>query len=753
MTVHAAMDTDLRGTRGRKAAMTGDRQQGETGPRPLLPVPPPKHYAWLRPAALAMMLAALLLFSAGLLHSNNLLRQTVLTSHVDLSQTVSTLRRLERCYLELAGGLHLIGGPSHPGPSHPDPSMTGGAGTTAADVLDREIVHMTAHLSNLRLAGPAAVMASLPDGEALLAIASADLAWLTGLRAVDVTPTADELRRHLAEGALRLDPAIRHLEATLTDDQQTVRNSLIELQTLGQMSAAGILATVAGLGVLATLMHHGQKRSHQRLRGAIDTMSDGFVHIDRNGRITVANDQLLRYLPRETLSVGGLGTAEGLGRAIAMAAADPEATRGALVAILGGATPPALPEPRRDRSRPLAGQTDIALADGRWLRLRSHDGGDGGRAVALIDVTAEHRDLAQRHRKALVFEHLTDGLVVADAQGMMIDVSPSTARIYGVEPAALWGQPLGLLIQPSDAISVTRGIMETLRDQDVVTRSFPIARPAPGGGMIATGRTAEATLIALHDPSAGFDGAIAVIRDVSEARRMDRLKAAFVAVAAHELRTPTTAIVGALKLACSGVGGPVSEPLAGLLRMAMRNGDRLTAVIDDILDVERLESGQFTLTRAPIVLSLLLETIATEAAATAGSLLIISPAPSAAAGLTVPGDLQRLVQALVKVCEYVSAAVDGTATIGLDWRIAGDRLHLSAALTESQVSPPVVAAAIPAQVLPPQTVRRAGYIGFGLATARALIERHGGTLSYTADDGIAGRFDIDLPATEPVIAA
>ncbi|MFD0390820.1 hypothetical protein ACFQ4K_28180 [Tistrella bauzanensis] len=135
-----------------------------------------------------MMLAALLLFSAGLLHSNNLLRQTVLTSHVDLSQTVSTLRRLERCYLELAGGLHLIGGPSHPGPSHPDPSMTGGAGTTAADVLDREIVHMTAHLSNLRLAGPAAVMASLPDGEALLAIASADLAWLTGLRAVDVTP-------------------------------------------------------------------------------------------------------------------------------------------------------------------------------------------------------------------------------------------------------------------------------------------------------------------------------------------------------------------------------------------------------------------------------------------------------------------------------------------------------------------------------------------------------------------------------------
>ncbi|MEN2987084.1 histidine kinase dimerization/phospho-acceptor domain-containing protein [Tistrella sp. BH-R2-4] len=740
--------------------MTGDRQQGETGPRPLLPVPPPKHYAWLRPAALAMMLAALLLFSAGLLHSNNLLRQTVLTSHVDLSQTVSTLRRLERCYLELAGSLHLIGGPSHPGPSHPDPShpdpsMTDDADTTAADVLDREIVHMTAHLSSLRLAGPAAVMASLPDGEVLLAAASADLAWLSGLRAVDVTPTADALRRHLAQGALRLDPAIRHLEATLTDDQQTVRNSLIELQTLGQMSAAGILATVAGLGLLATLMHHGQKRSHQRLRSAIDTMSDGFVHIDRNGRVTVANDQLLRYLPRETLSVGGLGTAEGLGRAIALATADPETTRGTLAAILGGARPPALSERRRDRGRPSAGQIDIALAEGRWLRLRSHVGGDDGRAVALIDVTAEHRDLAQRHRKALVFEHLTDGLVVADAQGMMIDVSPSTARIYGAEPAALWGQPLGLLIQPSDAINVTRGIMETLRDQDVVTRSFPIARPAPGGGMIATGRTAEATLIALHDPSAGFDGAIAVIRDVSEVRRMDRLKAAFVAVAAHELRTPTTAIVGALKLACSGVGGPVSEPLAGLLRMAMRNGDRLTAVIDDILDVERLESGQFTLAHAPIVLSLLLNTVATEAAATAGSHLIISPAPSAAVGLTLPGDLQRLVQALVKVCEYVSAAVDGTATIGLDWRIAGDRLHLSAALTQPETAPTQAppAAVMPPQAQPPQTVRRAGYIGFGLATARALIERHGGTLSYTADDGIAGRFDIDLPATEPVVAA
>ncbi|MFD0390821.1 PAS domain S-box protein [Tistrella bauzanensis] len=282
---------------------------------------------------------------------------------------------------------------------------------------------------------------------------------------------------------MRLDPAIRHLEATLTDDQQTVRNSLIELQTLGQMSAAGILATVAGLGVLATLMHHGQKRSHQRLRGAIDTMSDGFVHIDRNGRITVANDQLLRYLPRETLSVGGLGTAEGL------AARSPWQRP-----IPGHARRPCrhpgrchATRPARTPARSVGGRPDRhSAADGRWLRLRSHDGGDGGRAVALIDVTAEHRDLAQRHRKALVFEHLTDGLVVADAQGMMIDVSPSTARIYGVEPAALWGQPLGLLIQPSDAISVTRG-MEAVARPGRGDPGFPIAalrrwrRIAPAG--------------------------------------------------------------------------------------------------------------------------------------------------------------------------------------------------------------------------------------------------------------------------------
>ena len=84
-------------------------------------------------------------------------------------------------------------------------------------------------------------------------------------------------------------------------------------------------------------------------------------------------------------------------------------------------------------------------------------------------------------------------------------------------------------------------------------------------------------------------------RDISQRYALDRLKDEFISTVSHELRTPLTSIRGALGLLSSGILGNINDKAANLLRIAVTNSDRLVRLINDILDLERIQSG----TRAP----------------------------------------------------------------------------------------------------------------------------------------------------------
>jgi PAS domain S-box-containing protein len=96
-----------------------------------------------------------------------------------------------------------------------------------------------------------------------------------------------------------------------------------------------------------------------------------------------------------------------------------------------------------------------------------------------------------------------------------------------------------------------------------------------------------------------YDGEPAVyvaIRDITERRRLEKLKAEFVSTVSHELRTPLTSIHGSLKLLEAGVGGRVSDSAMKLISIAQKNSQRLVLLINDLLDMEKIDSGKISLT-------------------------------------------------------------------------------------------------------------------------------------------------------------
>src|SRR5262249_33993586 len=88
---------------------------------------------------------------------------------------------------------------------------------------------------------------------------------------------------------------------------------------------------------------------------------------------------------------------------------------------------------------------------------------------------------------------------------------------------------------------------------------------------------------------------VAQVEDIAHRREMDRLKREFVSTVSHELRTPLTSIRGSLGLVDAGVLGPLPEKAQSMVRIAHQNSERLVRIINDILDVEKIESGKLEL--------------------------------------------------------------------------------------------------------------------------------------------------------------
>src|SRR5205823_4734298 len=87
--------------------------------------------------------------------------------------------------------------------------------------------------------------------------------------------------------------------------------------------------------------------------------------------------------------------------------------------------------------------------------------------------------------------------------------------------------------------------------------------------------------------------------DITERREIERIKNEFISIASHELRTPLTSIRGSLGLVASGLLGPIPDRADHMVKMAITNSDRLIRLINDILDIERIESGRSTMEMRP----------------------------------------------------------------------------------------------------------------------------------------------------------
>ena len=248
----------------------------------------------------------------------------------------------------------------------------------------------------------------------------------------------------------------------------------------------------------------------------------------------------------------------------------------------------------------------------------------------------------------------------------------------------------------------------------------------------------------------GDDGPVVRLRgmfqDITERKELDRLKDEFVSVVSHELRTPLTSIRGSLRLIEGGLTGPVTGETMTLVKVASSNCERLVRMINDILDLDRIEHGSLRLRRATIDIGGLIQQAAREQAQLAGE-RGVSVTTEVTPGLRATGDRDRLLQVLTNL---LSNAIKFSAA-GTSVRVVGSRPAGGGARVTVIDQGAGIAASERVRVfekfrqLDASDSRRVGGSGLGLAICKGLIALHGGRIGVESALGEGSAFWFEIP--------
>ncbi|MGC2620244.1 MAG: ATP-binding protein, partial [Acidobacteriaceae bacterium] len=239
-------------------------------------------------------------------------------------------------------------------------------------------------------------------------------------------------------------------------------------------------------------------------------------------------------------------------------------------------------------------------------------------------------------------------------------------------------------------------------------------------------------------------GSVLSFRDISQRYALDHMKDEFISTVSHELRTPLTSIRGALGLLSAGILGQVSDKASTLLRIAVSNSDRLIRLINDILDLERMQSG-----RAPLAFRAVpLEELARQAMeamqpmADAGEVHLLCDAVPA----QVEADADRLLQVLTNLLSNAIKFSQRQSIVRITVARSADGVTLSV-IDQGRGIPSDKLETIfdRFQQVDASDSRQKGGTGLGLAICRTIVHQHGGRIWAEQNGNQGSIFRVFLP--------
>jgi two-component system, OmpR family, phosphate regulon sensor histidine kinase PhoR len=339
----------------------------------------------------------------------------------------------------------------------------------------------------------------------------------------------------------------------------------------------------------------------------------------------------------------------------------------------------------------------------------------------------------ERNREATILGSMIEGVAVISARERVLYSNRAFSQILGLEGQAVEDRPLIEVVRHSGLLAV---IKQALGAEKQESSEIVVGTVRP--------RSFAVTATPVH--AGGASGAVLVLHEISELRRLERVRQDFVANVSHEFRTPLTAIQG---FAETLLGGALEDPAnrQRFVEIIRDHAARLARLTEDLLELSRIEAGELKLEFQPVSVQQLVESCVETASLKARSKQLGLNVTVPAGLPAVRGDANRLQEVLQNLLDNA-----------VQYTPSGGSIEVIAANPNSQIVITVVDTGIGIPQAEQSRIferfyrvdaarsREAGGTGLGLSIARHIVEAHGGRIWVESTVSEGSRFHFSIPA-------
>ena len=361
----------------------------------------------------------------------------------------------------------------------------------------------------------------------------------------------------------------------------------------------------------------------------------------------------------------------------------------------------------------------------------------------IEDLLEARQEVEASGRKLTLFaERAPISVIETDANSTILEMNPATEHMLGYSTLELIGRSALNTLFPADEAALTPAWWS-----EFVARREPVsrmrARCLRRDGLELE---CEFTITPLVNEAGDLVSIIAQFQDITQQLEAERLKKEFTATLSHELRTPLTSIIGSLQLVTSGVVGEVGGEVSELANVAERNAQRLLDLINDLLDIDKIESGKFTLAPESVQVSELVQESLILNKSFADRFRVALEVRDPVPDVRVYVDRKRLMQVMTNLLSNAAKFSPEGSAVEVSTRLADGMVRV-----EISDRGPGIPDDFRARIFTrfaqadSTTTRNKGGTGLGLAICKRLIEMMNGRIGFNDRPGGGATFHFELP--------
>lgn len=359
----------------------------------------------------------------------------------------------------------------------------------------------------------------------------------------------------------------------------------------------------------------------------------------------------------------------------------------------------------------------------------------------LSDLQTMAIRLESQTRLEAVLNGIAEGVITSDRTGEILTANAATGTILRCDAGELIGRNVRDLVPASQRV----------KHDEYMRRLDQLPGQLQRAGMETIALRSDGSEIPVEisfsrlnlDNQQIYSG---ILRDVSERKRINTIKSEFISTVSHELRTPLTSIRGALGLVIDGIAGHVPEQVREMINIAHNNSERLIRLINDILDIEKIEAGKMMLAREAVELRDLLERAVADNEGYATEHGVRFEIRGSVPDLYIYVDHDRMLQVLTNLMSNAAKFSPVGETVVISAALVGGSVRISV-----EDHGPGISEEFQQRIFgkfaqaDSSDSRQKGGTGLGLSITKAIVESHGGTIGFEAAPDHGTVFYFELP--------